>query len=69
MNWSFRFVYATTNFKIVVLLCDFRVKIWVCDLGFGCATHSFIILNVMLKVEVCGFSFLGFRVLSCNLKF
>jgi hypothetical protein len=69
MNWSFRFVYATTNFKIVVLLCDFRVKIWVCDLRFGCATHSFIILNVMLKVEVCGFSFLGFRVLSCNLKF
>lgn len=29
-----RFEYATTNFKVRVLLCDFKVKIWVRDLGF-----------------------------------
>jgi len=51
MILSFRFEYATTNFKLVVLLCDFRVKIWVGDLGFGVSvTHGFIVLRVVLKV-------------------
>jgi hypothetical protein len=45
-----RFEYATINFKVVVLLCDIKVKIWVRDLGIGCATHGFIILKVVLKV-------------------